>query len=291
MQTLYQGIVTENYNEENKGRLKVKIPLMDADSDLIVLVNLTRGYATKNGGFFFIPEIDDIVIVGFLGNDFERGVILGTLFEKDNTFHNGQVCEENNNKVIASRCNAQIKFSDEKDKENIIIKTPKGNTMILDDEKDKEKITIKTPKGQTMIFDDENEVITLKSKDGTEEIKLNGKDGHITLKAKEKLTITCGDAELSFSKNGDIKATGAKLTLDGKTIEIKSSGAAKISGQSLELKSDAATKFTAGTKMEISGMPLEVKSNSTAKFSATAKLEVSSSAITEIKGTMVKING
>jgi len=290
MQTLYQGIVTENYNDEDKGRLKVKIPLMDANSDVIVSVNLMRGYATKKGGFFFIPEKDDIVIVAFLGEDFERGVILGTLFGKDNAFHNEHFNEDNNNKVIASRCGSQIKFSDEKDKEQIIVKTPKGNTMIFDDEKDKEKITVKSKKNQTMIFDDKDELITLKSKDGTE-IKLNGKDGEITLTAKEKLTIICGEAKLSFSKNGDIKATGAKVELDGKTIGIKSSGAAKISGQSLELKSDAAAKFSAGAKAEISGQQLELKSNSTGKLSAAAKLEVSSSAITEIKGAMVKING
>jgi uncharacterized protein involved in type VI secretion and phage assembly len=246
MQTLYQGIVTENYDKDNKGRLKVKIPLLDDASDIIVSVNLMRGYATKKGGFFFVPEKNDIVIVGFLGNDFERGVILGTLFGKGNGFLDGQLCEKNNNKTIASRSGAQITFSDEDGKE---------------------KITVKSPKKQEITLDDEKETITLKSKDGTE-IKLNGKDGEITLTAKEKLNIKCGGAELAFTKNGDIKASGANITLDGKAIEIKSSGKAEVSGQQLELKGGTDAKLSSG-----------------------AKLEVSASAIAEIKGSLVKING
>lgn len=246
MRSLYQGVVTENYDKENKGRLKVKIPLMDDGSDIIVPVNLMGGYVTKNGGFFFIPEKGDIVIVGFLGENFERGVILGSLFEKGSGFLDEQLCEKNDNKVIASRSGAQIKFCDDEGKE---------------------KITVKTPKGQFIIFDDENELITLKSKDGTE-VKVNGKEGAITLTAKEKLTISCGKAELNFSKNGDIKTTGANVTFDGKTIGIKSSGKAEFSGQSLELKGSTGAKFSSG-----------------------AKLEVTASAIAEIKGALVKING
>jgi uncharacterized protein involved in type VI secretion and phage assembly len=228
---LYQGIVTENYDKDNKGRLKVKIPLMDDGSDTIVTVNLMRGYATKKGGFFFVPEKNDIVIVGFLGDDFERGIILGTLFEKDNGFFDEQLCEKNNNKVIASRSGAQIKFSDEDGKE---------------------KITIKTPKGREMVFDEENELITLKSKDGTE-IKLNGKDGEITLTAKEKLTVKCGKATMSFSKDGSIKAAGEKVELDGKTIGIKGANKTEISGQSLEMKGSTGAKLTSGAKLELSG--------------------------------------
>jgi len=246
VQALYQGIVTENYDKDDKGRLKVKIPVMEDGDDNIVSVDLMRGYATKKGGFFFVPEKDDIVIVAFLGDDFERGIVLGTLFEKDNGFLGEHLCEKNNNKVIASKSGAQIKFCDEDGKE---------------------KITIKTPKGQTMIFDDENEAITLKSKDGTE-IKLNGKDGKMELTAKEELTISCGSAKLKFSKNGDIKAEGANLALDGKSVGIKSSGKAEVSGQSLELKGSTGAKLSSG-----------------------AKLEVSASAIAEIKGAMVKING
>jgi uncharacterized protein involved in type VI secretion and phage assembly len=246
MQTLYQGIVAENYDKDNKGRLKVKIPLMDDGSDVVVLVNLMRGYATKKGGFFFVPEKNDIVIVGFLGDDFERGVILGTLFEKGNGFHDGHLCEKNNNKVIASRSGAQINFLD------------------VDG---KEKITVKTPKGQEMVFDDEKEVVTVKSKDGTD-IKLNGKDGEITLTAKEKLTIACGEAKLTFTKNGDIKLKGANVSFDGKTIGIKSSGKGEFSGQTLELKGSTGAKMTSGAKLELSG-----------------------SATTEIKAPLVKING
>ena len=246
MQTLYQGIVSENYDEDNKGKLKVKIPVLDDGEDLIVSVSVMKNYATKKGGFFFIPEKNDIVIVAFLGNDFERGIILGTLFEKDNAFFGGELCEKNNNKVIASRSGAQIKFSDEDGKE---------------------KITIKTPKKQEMTFDDENEIITLKTKDGTD-IKLNGKDGAITITAKEKLSIVCGSAKLNFAKNGDIKIEGGNLKIEGKTIGVKGSNKTEISGQNLELKGSTGAKFSSG-----------------------AKLEISASAVAEIRGAMVKING
>lgn len=137
----------------------------------------------------------------------------------------------------------------------------KGNNEIyIDDTQDKQKIEIKTAKGKTIILDEENDNMTVHDKDKKNSVLIDSKQGEIKIKADKKITIEAGDVK------GILDGTGKKITLQAGTVEIKAD-------QAFNAK---------GTATKIEGTNVEIKAN--------ASIKSQSSALTEIKGAMVKIN-
>lgn len=81
---IYQGIVTNSKDEQQRGRIKIKCPsvLSDVESawcDPVVPV------CYDNGGDFCIPLVDETVWVMFVEGDVNRPVYLGNWWQKDMT--------------------------------------------------------------------------------------------------------------------------------------------------------------------------------------------------------------
>lgn len=134
------------------------------------------------------------------------------------------------------------------------------NEITIDDTQDKQKIEIKTAKGKTLVFSEESDSITLQDKEKKNSVTIDSKGGQITVKADKKITLDAGGVKV------ELDGSGKKLSLSGGTVEIKAD-------QALNLK---------GTTAKLEGTNVEIKAN--------ASFKSQSSAITEIKGAMVKIN-
>ncbi len=134
------------------------------------------------------------------------------------------------------------------------------NEISIDDTADKAKIQIKTAKGKTFLLDEEKDSITLQDKDKKNCITIDSKSGEIKIKAEKKITIDAGGAK------GVFDGTGKKVAISGGTVDLKGD-------QTFHAK---------GTSTKIEGTNVEIKAN--------ASLKEQSSGVTEIKGTMVKIN-
>ena len=139
-------------------------------------------------------------------------------------------------------------------------KTKGKNEVTIDDTEDKQKIEIKTAKGKKVVLDEEKDNIVVSDKDGKNMITIDAKGGEVTVKADKKITLDAGGAK------GIFDGTGKKISLTAGTIELKADQA--LNEKSMAVKVEATT--------------IEMKANATIKSQ--------SSAITEIKGTMVKIN-
>lgn len=61
------------------GQVRLRYPWLDADL-LSHWVPVAQGQAGKDRGIFFMPEIDDEVVVAFLNGDFNTPFILGALW-------------------------------------------------------------------------------------------------------------------------------------------------------------------------------------------------------------------
>ena len=138
--------------------------------------------------------------------------------------------------------------------------TKAQNEICIDDTQDKCKIEIKTAKGKTIKLDEEADNIIIQDKDKKNSVTLDSKAGEVTIKAEKKITIDANGAK------GIFDGTGKKISLTAGTIEIKADQALN----------------TSGTTTKIEGTNIEIKAN--------ANVKSQSSAITEIKGTLVKIN-
>jgi uncharacterized protein involved in type VI secretion and phage assembly len=140
------------------------------------------------------------------------------------------------------------------------LKTKKGIEIKFDMVDGKEKLTLTTPKGATVKIDDEAESIAVSDKGGNNALKIDIKGGNIELKAKTKLTLSAGDTKLTLQSSG--------------TAELKASQSIKAEAAQIELKAQSALKA----------------SGATAEVKAQGQLTLQSSGITNVKGSLVKLN-
>ncbi|WP_281323937.1 type VI secretion system tip protein VgrG [Flavobacterium sp. IMCC34518] len=137
---LLNGIVKQLFGDpDSQYRILVDVPVFDANGAGI-WARLSNFYSTSGAGAFFLPEVGDEVILGFLNEDPRFPVILGSLYSnsKIKPFTGLEPNEKNSIKAIVSKSGISIEFDDE----NKIwtVATPSKNTIIISD-KDKQ-ITI-----------------------------------------------------------------------------------------------------------------------------------------------------
>lgn len=200
------GIVTDNKDPKKLGRVKVKIPILNGDqsTDWCPLVMLGAG---KNRGWFFIPEIDDEVLLLFEHGSMDRPMVVGALWNgKDKSVDKNS--GGNPRRIIKSREGHKITFDDEKNQ--IIIEDGKGVGKITF-EADSNKMTIEALKGD----------VCFQAPEGL--IQIFAKDAEF--KAKMKMEVHAGKA---IAMGTDTSATldgGPSMTLSGSKNNMNCGGA------------------------------------------------------------------
>lgn len=130
---------------------------------------------------------------------------------------------------------------------------------------------LKTSTGHQVIFDDSSDKasITIVDKTGANKIFFDSMKGDVEIKSKANMTIDVGgNLTMSAKGNIDIKATG------NLSAKATGSGAIESTGP-MSVKTNAS---------------LGLQAAASAELKANAMLSVSSSGITEVKGSLVKIN-
>ena len=171
--------VVGGFEEDPDGELRVRVmlPTVNPNNGLL-WARLAVPDAGKERGYFFRPEPEDEVVVGFLNNDPRHPVILGGLYGSKNT-----------------PAAAMGDPSDKNDKKGIV--TKKGTTIGFVDG-DKASVFIETPNKNKLLFDDDAESVTLSDQHGNE-IVLN-KDGIVLKSAKDFKVDASGNVEIKGSK-------------------------------------------------------------------------------------------
>jgi uncharacterized protein involved in type VI secretion and phage assembly len=136
------GVVTDNKDPSKLGRVKLKMPIL-SDQDTTFWVPIIMLGAGKNRGWFFIPEVEDEVLVMFEQGDINRPLVVGALWggkDKPPDKNPGS----NPRRVIKSRQGSKITFDDEEMK--IIIEDGTGKGKLTFDS-NANKIIIEALKG------------------------------------------------------------------------------------------------------------------------------------------------
>jgi Rhs element Vgr protein len=115
---------------DGQHRILVKIPVIDNNAQGI-WTRVASLDAGSDRGAFFLPEIGDEVIVGFINDDPRDAVMLGMLHSSAKAAPlTGQ--DANNEKGFTTRSKMHISFNDQT--KTIKIDTPAGNSITLDEE-------------------------------------------------------------------------------------------------------------------------------------------------------------
>ena len=202
-----------------ESRIQVSLPVMQAETEG-VWARLASFHASEGIGAFFIPEIGDEVIIGYLNNDPSHPIVLGSLYSSKRTMPY-DLTADNYIKGLMTKEELKIEFDDEK--KVITIVTPGNNTVVLSDD------------GESILLQDQNDNKVELSDSGI--VLDSPKD--ITVSAQGKIAMTAvGNIELS-SSGGDVTEEGLNITHTAQvgftaegnaTAEVSASGQTTIKG-------------------------------------------------------------
>ena len=219
MQGLHSAIVKKLDGDPLKQyRIQVELPWMDGKNKLL-WVRLVSLYATNGSSLFFLPEIGDELLVGFMNDDPTHPVAIGSFYgEKKKPPYEYE--QKNNTKAIVTREKLAVIFDEEK--KVITMKTPNGNSIEISD--DGKCISLKDQQSNEIKMD--NGGISLTS---NKDIKLTAK-GSITMNANSK--ISCS-SKADVSIDGTNVKVQAKIGVSAKgnaTAELSASGQTTVKG-------------------------------------------------------------
>ena len=204
-----RATVKDNNDPEGLGRIKVQFPWQKKDGDRTTpWIKMATPYAGADKGFYFIPEIDEEVLVGFEGANAERPFVLSAGFNK--TAKSSYASEKNDIKAIHTRSGHIIKLDDTNGEESITITDKNGNKILLNT-KDS-SIHIHAPANMTFTAD----TIDIKAKNA---LTMSSAESTIAIKAKQDIGMHSEEAEMQLSakQNVDMRSTEAAVKVKAKT--------------------------------------------------------------------------
>lgn len=204
----------ESSDPANQG--KIELTITDADG---LTTNLWAIFVSAYTGVNIYPEIGDEVIIGFLQNDPNQALILGTTRPQYAT-PQPPISNNNTQKIILTKNGLSIGFDDEK--KTVLIQTPAGNKVLLND--DTKSIELYDQNNNSVVLKDSG--ITL---DSPANIQILSK-GNIKLEATGKLSLKAG-SEITLEGMSITQTAQTSFTAKGNaSAELSASGQTTIKG-------------------------------------------------------------
>lgn len=202
------GVVTSNEDPAGEQRVRIRLPLVDAESDGIWARQASLDAGSERG-FVFRPEIGDEVVVGFLDGDPRHAVLLGMLHSSAKPAPIAG-SDDNHEKGYRSRSGLRLAIDDQH--AVLRLDTPAGNHVTLSEQD--EAVTIADQHGNAIELTADGIVITSAAA--------------LTLKAATELTLESGTA---LSAVG-----GTELTLEGTaSAELSCAATTAIKGGTVQI--------------------------------------------------------
>lgn len=172
----FPALVTDISDPDGLGRVKISLPWAPdtAGARYETWARLATFMAGKNRGSWFIPDVDDEVLIVFEGGDPRRPYVIGSLWNgTDSPPETMDSAGKNFKKVLRSRNGVKLTMDDNDGREQFILETPGG-----------QKLTLKDGPGAVEIVDSNGNSIKLET-------------SGITITASAKVTINASQVAVS----------------------------------------------------------------------------------------------
>ncbi|HXM32975.1 MAG TPA: phage baseplate assembly protein V [Chthoniobacterales bacterium] len=173
---VFPATVTDIKDPDGIGRVKVTLPWSaDTGNDRYdAWARVATLMGGNNRGSWFVPDVDDEVLVSFEGGDVRRPFVLGGLWNgSDAPPESMDGGGRNFKKVLRSRNGVKITLDDQDGQEKLILETPGG-----------QKITMKDGPGAVEIVDSNGNSMKLET-------------SGITITAAAKVTVNASQVAVS----------------------------------------------------------------------------------------------
>ena len=172
----FPALVTDIVDAEGLGRVKIALPWSPdtAGARYETWARLATFMAGNNRGSWFIPDVDDEVLIVFEGGDPRRPYVIGSLWNgKDSPPESMDGAGKNFKKVLRSRNGVKLTMDDTDGREQFILETPGG-----------QKLTLKDGPGAVEVVDSNGNSIKMEA-------------SGITITASAKVTINASQVAVS----------------------------------------------------------------------------------------------
>ncbi len=219
-----RGVVTarvvDNVDPDSMGRVQIQFHWLN-DGEQSFWARVATPMAGNEMGIYFLPEIDDEVLVAFEHGNIEYPIVIGSLWNGSALPSQENSNGENNIRQIKSRSGHELTFDDTEDGKKLTLQSSGSHKIEFDDSDN--SITIESSRGNTVVMDDDG--ITIEDSGGNS----------MKMEASGNMTIKC---------NGD-------LNLEGTNITIKA-------GATLKLESNAGTELTSSAITKVQGSLVQI---------------------------------
>jgi uncharacterized protein involved in type VI secretion and phage assembly len=175
---VYPAIVTDIKDPEQIGRVKVRLPWAPdpAGAQAEGWARIATLMAGSNRGSFFMPEVNDEVLVAFEAGDARHPYVVGGLWNgRDAPPATMDSKGQNNRKVLRSR---------------------NGITVVMDDTTGSERLILETPGGQRITLEDGPGALEIRDSNGNSVVL---QTSGITVTAAASLTVSASQVTVSAS--------------------------------------------------------------------------------------------
>jgi uncharacterized protein involved in type VI secretion and phage assembly len=132
----YPALVSNIKDPDGQGRVKVKLPWSPdgGGASYETWARLATMMAGNNRGSWFIPDVNDEVLVMFMAGDPRQPCVMGAFWNgQDSPPQSMDGAGKNFIKTIRSRNGVQVTLDDTDGKETMTLQTPAGQTVTLTD--------------------------------------------------------------------------------------------------------------------------------------------------------------
>ncbi len=171
----YLGHVVSLNDPDGNNRIQIRLIAFDGmgEQDAPIWARVVAPFAGDNRGAFFMPDIDDEVLVVFMNGDVRFPLVIGGLWNGNAQAPSTIGSEGNRYKVLRSK---------------------NGIKLTLDDHQGQETLKLETPAGQKVTLKDGPGTITIEDSNGNS-IKLESSG--ITINAASKVTVQASKVDVS----------------------------------------------------------------------------------------------
>ncbi len=215
---IYFAVVTQNQDPEKLERIKVRLPWLDSgEQDQTEWAQLATPMEGDKFGWYALPDIEDVVAVGFVAGDVKRPIILGGVWSKTDAPPESNEGGKNDFRGYTSRAGHRLIFDDSS-----------SGKVVFADKTTKLMIGVgqmgSGGSGENMC------AVHKPPMAGSQGVSIAATSGTFELTAKGKLTIKAGqNVKINAKTTVNIKA-GSSLKLSGANVKLTSSAVSNYAG-------------------------------------------------------------
>jgi type VI secretion system secreted protein VgrG len=269
--------VTFHWNKPDKPDAKSSCP-----------VRVASTWAGKGWGAVSLPRVGQEVVVSFLEGDPDRPLIIGSVYNADNTPPYGLQATKTQSGIKSRSLLGgtadfnELRFEDKKGEEDFFIHAQKDMHEEVEND---HVVTIEHDEIVTVKHD---QTLTVEN-DQTETVK---HDRKAAVQNDDKLDVT-NNGTTSIGQKFKLSAgTEIELVTGASSIVLKSSGDIEIKGVNIKITGSMGVKVEGQVEVGIkAGATMDVGAGASLKVHSDAMVEVAGSAMATVKAPMLSLKG